>query len=138
MGYRQIRFASLTSEERNLVYGASQMSLCRDQGMEARRWLIEQRSLDVETISDFRLGYVPMSVDHAFAGRIVIPIFDSYGKLIALSVSPATNNKEVLEEYKKYWNESYDKGWNLFGLARARLPIVRMGFAILVEGQFDV
>jgi len=139
MGYRQIRFNSLKPDERMMVYGASQISLCReDSGLEARRWLTETRGLDIQTISDFRLGYVPLSVDHPFAGRIVIPIYDPYGKLLALSVRPATNDADILAEYKKYWNESYEKGWNLFGLNLARLSILKIGFAVLVEGQFDV
>ncbi len=122
-----------------MIYGASQISLCREEaGLEAKKWLTETRGLDLQTISDFRLGYVPLSRPHPFAGRIVMPIYDTYGKLLALSVRPATNDKEVLSEYKKYWNESYEKGWNLYGLNLARLPIIKKGFAILVEGQFDV
>lgn len=138
MSYRQIRFRNLDLKERILVYGASQLSLCKGQeGIEARRWLC-QRGLDIQTISDFRLGFVPFSQDHAFTGRIVIPIFDSYGKLIALSVRPATDDKDILKEYGKYWNESYEKGWQLFGMNLAKYHIVKKGFAILVEGQFDV
>lgn len=136
--YRSIRFASLKPDERIRVFGASQMSLCGNEGAEAKRWLSEIRGLDIQTISSFRLGYVPFSSGHAFAGRIVMPIFDSYSNLIALSVRPATNEQKVIDECGKYWNESYEKGWNLFGLNLARLSIVRMGFAILVEGQFDV
>lgn len=139
MGYRQIRFNNLNPDDRMMVFGSGQISLCRElAGADARRWLTETRGLDVQTISDFRLGYVPLNVDHAFAGRIVIPIFDSYGKLLALSVRPATNDEAILDEYKKYWNESYEKGWNLFGLNLARLSIIKKGFVILVEGQFDV
>jgi len=138
MSYRQIRFGSLKPDERFRVYGASQISLCGDDGLAARRWLIKERGLDIETIAKFRLGYVPFSVNHSFAGRIVIPIFDTYSNLIALSVRPATNDQAVLDEYKKYWNESYEKGWNLFGLNLAKQSIIKMRFAILVEGQFDV
>lgn len=136
--YRQIRFGSLNPDERWMIYGASQTTLCSNAGLDARRWLLEQRGLDIKTVSDFRLGYVPYEMDHAFAGRIVIPIFDSYSNLLALSVRPATNDVAVLDEYKKYWNESYEKGWQLFGLNLARMSIIKMGFAILVEGQFDV
>jgi DNA primase len=122
-----------------MVYSASQISLCRSpEAKEAHAWLTQVRGLDAQTISDFRLGYVPFSVNHAFSGRIVIPIFDAYSKLLALSVRPATNDEVILKEYKKYWNESYEKGWHLFGLNLARLSIVKRRFAILVEGQFDV
>lgn len=120
------------------VYGASQIFLSKNEGMPGLKYLTEQRGLDVGAIADFRLGYMPFSTDHPFSGRIVIPIFDVYDNLLALSVRPATDDEKVLDEYLKYWNESYDKGIHLFGLNRAKYSIVRERFAICVEGQFDV
>lgn len=138
--FRQIRYPGgrLSQEERNGVYGASQIFLSRGEGVPGLRYLVEDRGLDIETIANFRLGYMPFSADHAFNGRIVIPIFDVYDKLIALSVRPATNDEKVLDEYLKYWNESYDKGAHLFGMNKAKFSVVRERFAICVEGQFDV
>lgn len=138
MSYNPIRFGSLQPDERWRVYTASQMSLNDASGRDARLWLTRERSLDSQTISDFRLGFVPHHVDHAFSGRIVIPIFDSYNNLLALSVRPATSDPEIIDKCGKYWNESYEKGWQLFGLNAARMSIVQMGFVIIVEGQFDV
>lgn len=125
-------------EERNNVYGASQIFLSKQEGLAGLRYLVEQRGIDVGAVADFRLGYMPFSTDHPFSGRIVIPIFDVYDRMLALSVRPATDDEKVLDEYLKYWNESYDKGAHMFGLNRAKHSIVRDRFAICVEGQFDV
>ena len=40
--------------------------------------------------------------------------------------------------HPKYWNETYAKGDHLFGLNLAKQSIMQNGFAIVVEGQFDV
>jgi len=138
VAWQHIPVGSLEPAERLSVYGSGQMSLCDPvEGREARGWL-HDRGIDTETISSFHLGYVPHASRHFFSGRLVIPIFDQHGELLALSVRPVTNDKAVLDEYLKYWNERYDKGWHLFGLNLARLPIVKSRFAIVVEGQLDV
>jgi len=138
VSYQPIRFASLETKQRLSIYSSSQLSLCDPTiGREARNWLYE-RGIDTPTIASFKLGYVPHSIPHSFSGRMVIPIFDQHNDLLVLSVRPVTNDKAILDEYGKYWNERYDKGWHLFGLNLARLPIIQQRFVIVVEGQFDV
>lgn len=136
--YRYIKFAKLDPDERLMVYGNSRVSLSKPEGVPGRRFLIEERHLDVETIANFKMGFVPFTVDHPFRGRIVMPIFDAYSKLLALSVRPATKDEAILDEFGKYWNESYEKGRHLYGLNVAKSSIIQLGFAILVEGQMDV
>lgn len=131
--YRSIRIRELSQKDREYLYGASRLSLFQKPGELGREYLTEKRGLDVETISDFRLGFVPFDVDHCFSGRIVIPIFDPYSNLIALSVRGVTDDCEP-----KYWNESYPKGETLFGMHNAMKSIWEKGYAIIVEGQFDV
>lgn len=133
MSYNPIRISSLAPVEREFIYGASRLSLFQPEGFKGRRYLMEERGLDVGTISDFRVGYVPESVSHVFSGRVVMPIFDHYGRLIALSVRGTTDDCEP-----KYWNESYPKGENVFGLYNALRHVWEEGYIILVEGQFDV
>ena len=137
MGFRAIRFGKLSTEEREQVFANSQASLYLPEGFQGRKYLLEDRGLDVETVANFRLGYVPLNIDHAFSGRIVMPIFDLCGNLLALSVRPATTDERIDDEFGKYWNESYDKGRHLYGLNLAKFWIVRFGFAIIVEGQMD-
>lgn len=137
MGFRPIRFGKLSAEERVKVFTSSQASLYLPEGFQGRKYLLSDRDLDVETIANFRLGYVPLNVGHAFAGRIVMPIFDLCSNLLVLSVRPATTDEKIDDEFGKYWNESYDKGRNLYGLNLAKFWIVRLGFVIIVEGQMD-
>lgn len=146
MEYRPIRLSRLEWKEREFIYGASRISLCQEaSGEDGREYLFRQRGLDVATVSKFRLGYVPFSIDPysirpeyrksvaSFRGRIVFPIFNAYDELIALSVRPI---KEVDEQ--KYWNESFAKGENLYGLNIAKYSMAKWKFVIVVEGQMDV
>jgi hypothetical protein len=85
----KIYLSILDPVARMKVYGASRISLCQEAGGEpGRDYLLRQRSLDWGTVAAFRLGFVPFRVNHPFAGRIVIPIFNSHDELIALSVRP--------------------------------------------------
>jgi len=171
-----VPFDKLEPEERESFYGSSRIGLCQRPDSEAGKRYIRKRGLDAETIAKFRLGYVPFSLGHALSGRIVIPIFDNYSKLIALSFRPifdiivttegkwhtAVELRREVNEYvffdendkqqrldmnsvaqiqnpqPKYWHESYAKAEHLFGLNLAIYSIVRDGFVIVCEGQFDV
>lgn len=73
-----------------------------------------------------------------FRGRIMFPISDSSGRVIAFS-------GRILEDdgkSAKYLNSPdtplYDKSLVLYGLDKAKSEIRRMGYAILVEGQMDL
>ncbi len=71
-----------------------------------------------------------------FRGRIIIPIEDAEGRVVAFG-------GRVMEGGEpKYLNSPespvYTKGNNLFGLFRTREAIRARGFAILVEGYFDL
>ncbi|HLG15982.1 MAG TPA: DNA primase [Blastocatellia bacterium] len=70
-----------------------------------------------------------------FRGRVIFPITDSQGKVIAFG------GRIMGEGDPKYLNSPetpvYTKGRNLYGLTHAREEIRRAGFAILVEGYLD-
>lgn len=71
-----------------------------------------------------------------FRGRIIIPIEDAEGRVIAFGGRVMDGGEP------KYLNSPespvYTKGNNLFGLSRTRESIRGKGFAILVEGYFDL
>lgn len=70
-----------------------------------------------------------------FRGRLMFPICDAQGKVIAFG------GRILGDGEPKYLNSPetplYTKGQNLFGLSHAREAIRRQGFVILVEGYLD-
>ncbi len=134
----------------------------------ARAYLIS-RGLNDETIKSFRVGYAPDGwrnlSDHLtkmgykqkdldtvglikisekgmydrFRSRIMFPISDSSGRVIAFSgrLFGKEDDKEA-----KYLNSPdtilFNKSNVLFGIDKAKLDIRKRGYAIIVEGQMDL
>jgi DNA primase len=128
---------------------------------------LQQRGVTAETIEHFRIGYAPTEwrsiasgladvksqsyYERAgitkktekgyydrFRGRIMFPMMDSSGRVVAFSgrIFPET------PEGPKYLNspetEVFQKSRILFGFDKAKLAIKKHNFAILVEGQMDL
>ncbi|MDB5188886.1 MAG: dnaG [Candidatus Nomurabacteria bacterium] len=127
---------------------------------------LKKRGVMEETIEQFRIGYAPMEwrtiaggldeKNHGyyeraglikktekgyydrFRGRIIFPLTDSSGRIVAFSgrMFPDT------EEGPKYLNspetEVFQKSRVLFGFDKAKIAIKKHNFAILVEGQMDL
>lgn len=78
-----------------------------------------------------------------FRGRVMFPIFDANGSVIAFSgrVFGEQKNQDGTP-VAKYINSPegplYDKGGVMFGYDRARKAIREQNFTILVEGQMDL
>ncbi len=72
-----------------------------------------------------------------FRGRLIFPVFDTFGKPIAFGGRTLDPDGEP-----KYLNSpetpAYTKGRHLYGLHLTRDEIRRQGFAILVEGYLDL
>lgn len=129
---------------------------------------LKKRGVESETAARWRLGYAPnewhalsdalsgqgfgerelaraglvkageRGAYDTFRGRVVFPIFDSSGRVIAFS-------GRILEEEKnapKYLNspetEVFSKSRILHGLDKAKMDIRKRDYAILVEGQMDL
>lgn len=142
---------------------------------EARSYLIS-RGLNDSSIKLFRIGYSPSSwrsvSDHLlskgykkedieevglikksesgfydrFRGRIMFPISDSSGRVIAFSgrtfiLSNDSSKKSDIEE-AKYLNSPdtplFNKSNVLFGIDKAKIEIKKRGYSIIVEGQIDL
>ena len=106
-------------------------TLRTDEGREALDWLREERGLSDKVINDFQMGFVPSRVQHEFAGRIITPICDPYGKFIAFSSRHIKNKRS-------FFHESFEKKFFLYGLHLAKYAMLRQNRAILVEGEMDV
>lgn len=135
---------------------------------------LKNRGLEDKTIKDFRIGFVKndwrelyshlqkkgftdVEIEKAglakktekgmydrFRGRIMFPISDSSGRIIAFSgrifEDPSTSSGQVNQA--KYLNSPdtpiFSKSAVLYGLDKAKDSIRKNNFSILVEGQMDL
>lgn len=125
---------------------------------------LDSRGIDIEAIKEFRLGFsgkspriflsmtrIPKDVFFSlgifrvsgseivdmFGGRIVIPITDQAGNVIGFGGRSIEKEREP-----KYINSpesaTFSKRSVLFGIDRAKKHIIDEGFAVIVEGYFDM
>ena len=113
----------------------------------AFKYLIEQRQLTEETIRKFNLGYVSQigdiyigaeftdvipQLDKRFYNSSLFPIFDLYGKCIAVSVRPLGPTKT------KYINTEYEKKDHLYGLSVTWSDCLKAQEVYVVEGNISL
>lgn len=120
--------------EREDIVNKSQECLYSSKGVPGLNYLTQTRKLSLDTIKDFKLGYIP-DIDHQLQNRVIFPIYDTNNNLIAIH-SRAINNQEGL--LPTYWHESYEKSFYLYGLVNARDDIIKNKFCLITEGQIDV
>jgi DNA primase len=131
------------------------------------REYLQDRGISDETIKQFRLGFAPDtwrsltdyiegsgsslklaeqaglivlgkegSFYDRFRGRLIFPIENIFGEIVAFG-------GRIMEKGEpKYLNSPespvYIKGKNLYGLNKAKEEIRKKGFALIVEGYFDL
>lgn len=111
----------------------AKQTLRSEEGKKVLDYLKDKRGFSDQVIDEFDIGYCPDRVNHEVSGKIIIPIRDTYGEIIALSTRhPDKDNPH------RFWHESFDKRTSLFALHKAKSAILRVGKAIVVEGEFDV
>lgn len=113
----------------------------------AFKYLIEQRKLTEDTIRNFNLGYVSSigdiyigaeftdvipQLDKRFYNSSLFPIFDLYGKCIAVSVRPLGPTKT------KYINTEYEKKEHLYGLSVTWQACLQAQEVYVVEGNISL
>ena len=122
----------LTDDEREKISSLAHAQIKEPEGRVGLKYLIN-RGISKQSIIDWELGYCPPEAPlYRYSNKIVIPYRDVYGEKIALATRKLKNEKPV------WWNESFDKGYHLFGLNKAKKEIYKKNLAILVEGYFDV
>jgi DNA primase len=127
---------------------------------------LKNRGLTEETIKQFRIGYAPgewrniaASIDEKsigfyeraglikktekgyydrFRGRIMFPMSDSSGRIVAFSGRMFPDTPEGPKYLNSPETEVFQKSRILFGFDKAKLAIKKHNFAILVEGQMDL
>ena len=73
-----------------------------------------------------------------FRGRIMFPIFDSAGRVIAFSGRILHDDGQSAKYLNSPQTELFDKSKVLYGFDRAKQSIRKFDFSILVEGQMDL
>ncbi len=77
-----------------------------------------------------------------FRERIIFPISDSSGRVIAFTGRIFSSDKNKEKEEAKYLNSPdtplFNKSNILFGIDKAKNSIRKMGYTIVVEGQMDL
>ncbi|MCX6719225.1 MAG: toprim domain-containing protein, partial [Candidatus Taylorbacteria bacterium] len=73
-----------------------------------------------------------------FRGRIMFPIFDSSGRVIAFSGRILKADDQSAKYINSPDTPLYDKSQVLYGLDKAKNEIRRMNYSIFVEGQMDL
>jgi len=105
--------------------------------MEALEYL-QKRNINEEMIDLFKLGYAPLESRYEWflSNRLVFPFFDIYGDPVGFV------GRTFSGEDPKYINSKespiFQKSRMLYGLFQTQESIERLGYVILVEGQFDV
>ena len=129
---------------------------------------LKKRGLTEKTIKDWRIGYVRdewrsiyeylktknfsddemlragviktegQNTYDRFRGRIMFPIFDSAGRVIAFSGRILHDDGKSAKYLNSPQTEIFDKSKTLYGFDRAKQAIRKFDFSILVEGQMDL
>lgn len=129
---------------------------------------LKKRGLNDETIKTWRIGYVRdewrsisdhlkqkgftdeeieragitktegKSTYDRFRGRIMFPIFDSAGRVIAYSGRILHDDGQSAKYLNSPQTELFDKSKTLYGYDKAKQSIRKFDFSILVEGQMDI
>lgn len=129
---------------------------------------LKKRGLTEKTIKEWRIGYVRdewrtiyeylkskgytddemlragviktegQNTYDRFRGRIMFPIFDTAGRVIAFSGRIFHDDGKSAKYLNSPQTEVFDKSRTLYGLDRAKHSIRKFDFSILVEGQMDI
>jgi DNA primase len=120
------------SERLKLVKKASECLWLPD-GKIALDYLVNERGLSEAVIRQFQMGYVPLGVQHQTRGRLIHPIWDASGELVAISTRHLHKPKN-----ESFWHEEFEKSFYLYGLHLAKSAILDRDMALVVEGELDV
>jgi DNA primase len=73
-----------------------------------------------------------------FGGRVIFPVHNVAGRVIAFGGRTMTNDKKVAKYINSPESEVYHKGRTLYGIYQAKRDITRLDKCYLVEGYTDV
>lgn len=123
-----------TIEEFNLGYSPENPLLLN-------KFLVEKKKFKASDIEKAGIGFARNGfVGDRFRGRIIFPIYDHRGSVIAFSgrVIPGVGPKDTAKYINSPETPTYHKSSSLYGIHLAREFIKKKGIAIIVEGELDM
>jgi len=152
----QLLEASTFFLERNLAEEAIPLEYLTNRGLAAKTikdWRIGYVRDEWRSISDYlrSKGFTDSEMERAgitktegkstydrFRGRIMFPIFDAAGRVIAYSGRILHDDGKSAKYLNSPQTEIFDKSKVLYGYHVAKQAIRKFDFSILVEGQMDL
>jgi len=104
---------------------------------------LKKRGITRDLVEKFKIGWCPLGAKvreslERLKGRLIFPTIDEYGDVRSFSGRMLVDKEDVKGSEKRWWNESYEKSFFLYGLDAAALNIIKKNKVIIVEGQTDV
>lgn len=87
---------------------------------------------------DSKIAYKKKGLYDIFAHRVIFPIHDRKGAVIAFGGRILTDAKDQPKYLNSPENPIFHKGFNLYGLYQAAADIIAQDTAVIVEGYVDV
>lgn len=134
----------------------------------AQDYVIKKRRFNKQSVLDFRIGYSPSSGEaltkfligkgfklqelklaglttqrrsghgDMFRGRVMIPLMDSFGKVIGFTARQLTDEPNSPKYINTPQSMVYDKSRHVFGLHLAKEAIRKSEYVVVAEGNLDV
>lgn len=158
------------AERKQRLYEAHRLAVryyqqCLLRNKHAMEYVLTQRKLNRDVVTDFGIGYAPDSGTalttaltkrgftkkeladaglsnryggDMFRGRMMVPLMDGAGQVVGFTgriIGDVPNAPKYLNTPQTLL---YDKGRQVFGLSQAKAAIRESGFVVIVEGNLDV
>ena len=158
------------AERKQRLYEAHRLAVnyyqqCLLRNKHAMEYVLKQRKLNRDVVTDFGIGYSPDSGaalttaltkrgftkkeladaglsnrygGDMFRGRMMVPLMDGAGQVVGFTgriIGDVPNAPKYLNTPQTLL---YDKGRQVFGLSQAKVAIRESGFVVIVEGNLDV
>ena len=95
-------------------------------------FLLQEKKLDLPLLKELGIGWAAKGM---FAGRVVIPIHNASGELVAYAGRGLKEN-DIQKRGKYLFPKSFHKSLELFNQHRAAKLVEPWGFVVVVEGFF--
>lgn len=135
--------SDLLQKDYNALCEKFQSALFNSPDKRTPQLYLKNRGFDKKTVDKFRIGWCPPGAKvrerlNHLRGRLIFPTVDEYGDVRSFSGRLLADKKDIKEGEKRWWNESYNKSFFLYGLDVAVPNIIKKNKVIIVEGQTDV